>query len=127
MKKVLCVTLITICLLYVSIVSASILSDPIFDTVDTTLGSTKTAYFQAETFDKHDISVTAVKLYIKNSDNTWSFVKNLTPPSYVAEYSRYYNSNKNYSSHIGSGTYKLYVTYNADGHTISRYSNTQTY
>ena len=68
----------------------------------------------------------ACKLYKKNGSK-WNFVCSLPVPDTEAEDTILYDASADYSSYIGSGTYRIYTTFNADGHSISRYSNTRTF
>ena len=56
----------------------------------------------------------------------WVRISTLTPPSLVVSGTAYTYS-ANYSSNIGTGRYRVWVTFNADGHTKTFCSNEQTY
>jgi len=74
-----------------------------------------------------DISVYSVKLEVKNSNGTWSFVSWLSSPAGATNVV-FYNSNKNYVSSCTKGkTYRISATFDADGETVSRTSNEATY
>ena len=60
-------------------------------------------------------------------DGKWEFVKHLTPPSYIGSGTSYYNQTVSYASEIGSGTFRVAATYNADGHAIAAYSPERTF
>lgn len=103
-------------------------ADSEFASATTVLKSTKQVSFRAITNNvKSSISVTACWLEKENSDGSWSTVCTLTPPSVVSENSFTYSATMDYSSYIGTGTYRIQATYNADGHTITRCSNERTF
>jgi len=107
--------------------SAARLADPLFESVTTNLLSAKVASFSAMTNEvQNRIAVTRCMLYKKNGA-AWIYVRDLPTPSEVGMNTLLYGSAMDYSGYIGSGTYRLYVTYCADEHSISRYSNTRTY
>ncbi len=111
----------------ISLSFAEIFADDVFNNVSTTLTSSKTASFSAETFNNQSsIKVTRVRLYRQNG-NYWILIGDLPVPTDEATNTNLYGATKNYSSDIGTGTYRLLTTFTADGHSISRYSNTKTY
>ncbi len=88
----------------------------------------KDATFVGKTYEKKSaISVTACSLEKKTGPNTWSFVCSLTPPPDVCENTHAYSAMANYSKDIGTGTFRIKATFDADGHTITRYSNERTF
>lgn len=103
-------------------------ADSEFASVTTVLKKTKQVSFRAVTNNvKATISVTACWLEIENDDGTWSTVCSLPTPSFVASETFAYSTTVDYSEYIGTGTYRIRATYNADGHTITRYSNERTF
>lgn len=60
-------------------------------------------------------------------DGKWEFVKHLTPPSHTVSGSMIFTVTVPYASEIGSGTYRVAATYNADGHAIAAYSGEKTF
>lgn len=103
-------------------------ADTEFDSTATVLKSSKSVSFRATTFElKDSISVTACWLEIKNSDGTWTTVCSLPVPSAVGTETISFSTSKDYSSYIGNGTYRVWATYTADGHSISRCSNERTF
>lgn len=128
MKKAIFVSLLLVIVLSVNeFASASILSDPVFESATVNLASTKSVSFCADTFYlQSSIRVTSVKLY-KYNGTTWSFVSSLTAPTDEATATRMYDSSKDYSGSIGAGTYRILATFCADGYSISRYSNIRTF
>ena len=112
----------------VGIATAAILADPVFESATTNLKSTKNATFYAETSSvQSSIKVTRVRLYKQNSNGTWSYVRDLPAPTHEATNTMLFGATNDYSLYIGTGTYRIYTTFCADGHYISRYSNTKTY
>lgn len=117
----------TIAILFVGIAVAGTLADNVFDYGATTLSASKTASFNAETIlPAASIKVTRVQLF-KKIGNVWMYIRDLPIPSDEAANTSFFSANYNYSDYIGTGQYRLYVTFTADGHDMSRYSNTATY
>lgn len=103
-------------------------ADSEFASITISLKSSKQVSFRAIANDiKKQIKVTACWLERKNADDTWSNVGTLTPPGVIAENAFTYSATVNYSSNIGSGTYRVGATFDADGHSVSRYSNERSY
>lgn len=71
--------------------------------------------------------VTACWLEQKNNDGSWTTVCSLAAPSVVSQNDFSYSATMDYSSEIGTGTYRIRAVYNADGHAITRYSNERTF
>lgn len=128
MKRVIAAILSIISiLLIVCTAYAGTLSDPVFDSATTTLTSIKKASFSVETSSPQaSISITSVELYVM-SGGAWTYVCNLPAPTKVGTNTKTFSATMDYSSYIGTGTYRLYTTFCADGYSISRYSNTRTY
>ena len=103
-------------------------ADTEFNSATTLLKSSKQVSFRAVTYNvKSSISVTACWLEQKNDDGSWTTVCSLNTPSAVSQNDFSYSATMDYSSEIGTGTYRIRATYNADGHTITRYSNERTF
>ena len=101
-------------------------ADLVFQNANATLCSGKYIVFSALTYDEADsISVTSVRLEQK-VNGSWSYVTNLACPSSQSSCIRY-NQTKYYTSEISTGTYRVVVTFCADGHSITRTSNERTY
>lgn len=99
-------------------------ADSEFSSVTTSLKSTKQVSFRAVTYNlKSSISVTACWLEKKNNNGLWTTICSLEVPSDVSEDDFSYYATMDYSSKIGTGTYRIRATYDADGHAITRYSN----
>lgn len=127
-KRIIVVLFVLIILSNVTYINAETQSDSVFVYVSTTLNNTKSASFSAVTYeDKNSISVTSVKLYKKNSNNVWEFIQELPLPTNATTTTRTYSATQNYSGYIDSGTYRIYTTFCADNHDLSRYSNIKTY
>ena len=83
----------------------------------------KSVFTATTTFQFNNLSVTSCVLQMK-SGNTWINSQTLTPPSTTASQRYTYSAEKTYSLNCVSGkTYRLKAIFNADGHTITRYSN----
>lgn len=103
-------------------------ADSEFGTVTTVLKSSKQVSFRCVTYStKKCISVTSCWLEIKNSDGSWSYVCSLTPPATVLTNTFAYSATVDYSEYIGNGTYRVWATYDADDHSVTRCSNERTY
>ena len=78
-------------------------------------------------YDVYDrISITDVWLE-RMVNGQWVYEKALTPPSYVAINMFDYGAEVDYSEDIGNGTFRVGFTVDADGYSISRYSNSRTF
>ncbi len=103
-------------------------ADSEFASITTSLKSSKQVIFRALTSNmKKSISVTACWLEKKNADDSWSTVCTLSAPSTIASNAFSYSATMDYSSQIGTGTYRIRANYNADGHEVTRYSNERTF
>ena len=128
MRKMLSVFVLMLLISSYTLISrAEILSDPVFDSISVTISTSKTVIFDATTFEEHSsIEITRVRLYKKIS-NVWTYQGDLPLPTNVSVMSDNIYATADYSSYIGTGTYRLYTTFSADGYNVSRYSNTRTY
>jgi hypothetical protein len=128
MRKILSVFVLMLLISSYTLISqAEILSDPVFDSISVTISTSKTVIFDATTFEEHSsIEITRVRLYKKIS-NVWTYQGDLPLPTNVSVMSDNIYATADYSSYIGTGTYRLYTTFSADGYNVSRYSNTRTY
>lgn len=103
-------------------------ADTEFVSATTTLKTNKEVTFRSVTYGTKDkLSVVACWLEKKNTDGSWFYVCSMTPPSTVCTNTGAYYASKDYSNYIGTGTYRVWATYDADGHRISRCSNERTY
>jgi len=88
--------------------------------------SSLTTAFSATTKQNcESIKVTSVVLQ-KKSGSTWSNNKTLTAPTKEATNTKVFKASADYSGKAGVGTYRLKVVFNADGVTVTSYSNEQT-
>lgn len=102
-------------------------ADLYFDSASAFLASDKLVVFDCITYARYErISITSVWLEQK-IDGKWEYVKPLTPPSYVAINLPCYGAEVSYRNDIGTGTFRVGFTVNADGYAISRYSNSRTF
>lgn len=102
-------------------------ADSVFDSATVSLKSTKKVKYDCATYGtKEVLSVVACWLEEQESDGTWSEVCNLSCPS-AGSNTFSYTREMDYSSIIGSGTFRIGATFNADGYRITRYSNSRTF
>lgn len=101
-------------------------ADLVFESATAALCSGKFVVFTALTYDIADsVSVTSVQLEQK-VDGNWEYVTDLACPSEQTSCFRY-SQTVYYTSEISTGTYRVVVTFCADGHSITRTSNERTY
>lgn len=102
-------------------------ADSEFITTSASLTTRKSVTFSCSTFQKKSsISITACWLEQK-TNNVWNKVCDLEAPSTVSHDMASYVAVMDYSSQIGTGTFRVGFTVDADGHAISRYSNERTF
>lgn len=98
------------------------LADDVFDATKVELSPSGRVKLYCVTYEnKESIKVTACWLE-KEVGGEWEFDCSLTPPSEESHNTNGYAASFNCSSSIGSGTYRLAATFNADGYEITRYS-----
>ena len=98
------------------------LADDVFDATKVELSSSGRVKLYCATYEnKASIKVTACWLE-KKVGGQWKFDCSLTPPAEESNNTNGYASSFNCLSSIGSGTYRLAATFNADGYEITRYS-----
>lgn len=98
------------------------LADDVFDATKVELSSSGRVKLYCVTYgNKESIKVTACWLE-KKVGGKWRFDSSLTPPAEESKNTNGYAASFNCSSSIGSGTYRLAATFNADGYEITRYS-----
>ncbi len=129
MKKIIS-TLIVVCILFSSVALAAEITpyaDSEFMRASASLTTMKTVSFTCVTYQtKQCIHITKCWLQQKVSGR-WVKVCDLDAPANVAEGSIYYGAFMDYASKIGTGTYRVGFTVDADGHAITRYSNERTF
>ncbi len=102
-------------------------ADLYFASATAFLATNKQVTFDCTTNDIHNkIRITNVWLEQK-VDNNWVTVKSLAAPANVAQNTISYVAVADYSSSIDTGTFRIGFTADADGHTITRYSNSRTF
>ncbi len=103
-------------------------ADSVFYSAYITLSTRKDATFVGSTYHKQkEISVIACSLEKKTGAYSWMQVTILTPPEDICRDTYSYGSLVSYAEEIGVGTYRIKATFDADGHTITRYSNERTF
>lgn len=102
-------------------------ADEVFSSITITLASTKKTTFECVTKDFCDsIKVTSCSLY-QYVDGKWKYIKSLPKPDGESKDDFFYSSTVDYSDYIGTGTYKITATFNADGHPATRSSNERSF
>ena len=127
MKK--CVILLVVCMFMTSTCAfAAINADPVFVSASITLTSGKLVVYSANLYgDKESISVVSADLYREVAPDDWEFVCSLPVPSHVAHNVSSYGAYVDCSEYIGTGTYRVTATYDADGYQITRNSNERSF
>lgn len=101
-------------------------ADLVFQDANAILCSGKFVVFTASTYDvSGSVSVTSARLEQK-VNGTWSYVTDLSCPPSQTSCLRYMQT-EYYTSEISTGTYRVVVTFCADGHSITRPSNERTF
>lgn len=127
-QRILCIGLIFI-VLAPTVVAEEIApySDEVFNILTASLSSTKTVTFNCVAGSvQGSIKMTNCWLQQKNG-TSWTKVRALEVPTVEAKNSLAYGAYMDYSNEIGSGTFRIGYTMNADGHTVTRYSNERTF
>ena len=102
-------------------------ADSYFNAASAFLAHDKLVVFDCVTYDIYD-RITIPLVWLEQDINgQWIYVKTLPPPTYVATNTMAYGAEVSYSSYIGSGTFRIGFTVDADGYSISRYSNSRTF
>ncbi len=131
MRRFISITLLCVMILTSSISLAEEITpyaDLVFHNASISLSTRKDASFVGITYYKQkEISVTACSLEKKTGTDSWKQVTILTPPKDICTDTHAYNSLVSYAAEIGVGTYRIKATFNADGYTITRYSNERTF
>ena len=103
------------------------LADDVFDATKVDLSPTGRVKLYCATYENKDtIKVTACWLE-KKVGQDWEFDCSLTPPTEESHNTNGYAASFNCLSSIGSGTYRLAATFNADGYEITRRSTDVTF
>lgn len=102
-------------------------ADSEFSIATISLSTRKDATFIGRTnTEKTTISISSCWLEQK-SGTKWVYACDLTPPDHISTNTKYYSALTDYSSKIGTGTYRIGATFCADGHAINRYSNERSF
>lgn len=127
-KALLCIVIIVITIVPFAVAEEiAPHADDVFDAITATLTSTGGVSFNCATFDiQKSIKMTDCWLQIKTGTR-WSKVCDLEVPSKVVTNTFVYTDYMDYSDSIGTGTYRVGFTMDADGHTVTRYSNERTF
>ena len=105
----------------------SLQADTEFDYATPSLSTRKDVTYSAATYEeKKSLSVTSCWLEEK-IDGQWVYVCSLPAPEKVNTNAFGYTALMDYSAYIGKGTFRVGAVFDADGHSISRYSNTRTF
>ena len=102
-------------------------SDEVFDILTASLSSSKTVTFSCVAgATQKSIKMTNCWLQEKTG-TSWRKVRSLEVPTTEAKNTVAYYAYMDYSDEIGSGTFRIGFTMNADGHAVTRYSNERTF
>ena len=127
LNKLVCLALI-VCLTVLSTgtaVSEKKASD-VFESMMVSLTASKSVSFSAVAKTTAAcLSVSSCKLY-KFLGVSWHYVCDLPLPS-AAYNTMLYSAYMDYASYIGTGIYRIYVVFSADGNTDTQYSNQRTF
>lgn len=129
-KKIISTILVIIVLSSVALTAfAATLADEYFGSAGITLTTTEAGSFSATTnFIVGFIKVNSCWLQKWNGSN-WQYYCWLPAPSNIEYNTIGYGAYIDYSAYVPNdgGTYRIGAYYNADGHTIPRYSNSRTF
>ena len=129
-KRIISIIMVIIILSSITMAaSAAILADKYFDSATIALTTTEAGSFSAVTnFIVGFIKVNSCWLQ-KWNGSSWQYYCWLPAPSDIDYNTMLYGAYMDYSSYIPNdgGTYRIGVYFNADGHTICRYSNSRTF
>ena len=103
-------------------------ADEVFHRASATLYSDKWITYNCVVYDDAvELKITSCWLQ-KKIDGSWVWQKSLPTGGIVGRNTDSIGYDVDYSSYItGAGTYRVGFTANADGHTITRYSNERTF
>lgn len=127
-KALIAALLLSLVLLNIAFASEIVpYADTEFSRATASLTANKTVSFSCMTIqEKEQIAITSCWLQ-KKANNKWSWAGSLEAPMTIATNTTLYAAVMDYSDKIGSGTYRIGFTINADGHAITRYSNERTF
>lgn len=102
-------------------------ADSEFMSATASLSDRKDVSFSCTTYEtKSSIKVTGVWLQRKE-DGKWKYERSLPAPSKEATDTIIYGALMDYSDKIDTGTFRVGFIVDADGHSITRYSNERTF
>lgn len=127
-KALIAALLLSLVLLNIAFASEIVpYADTEFSRATASLTTNKTVSFSCVTIrEKEKISITRCWLQ-KKTNNSWTWAGALDAPTTIATNTTLYAAVMDYSDKIGSGTYRIGFTINADGHAITRYSNERSF
>ena len=130
MKKFIGIVMVLILVACTSIAiseAADIMADPVFHSASAMLSTRKDVSFDFSTTSTVSYIMTTRCWLQKKTGNYWIWVKELEAPDEIATNTAFYGAFMDYSADIGTGTYRVGFTAEADGHSITRYTNARTF
>lgn len=131
MKRLISVVLIVILWacsnIAVSETADIIMADPVFHSASAMLSTRKDVSFDFSTTSTVSYIMTTRCWLQKKIGNYWIGVKELEAPDVIATNTAFYGAFMDYAADIGTGTYRVGYTAKADGHSITRYTNSRTF
>lgn len=130
MKKlvtILLILILAICTCVATSETAVVMADPVFHSASAMLSTRKDVSFDFSTTSTVSYIMTTRCWLQKKTGNYWIWVKELEAPAVIATNTAFYGAFMDYSADIGTGTYRVGYTAKADGHSITRYTNSRTF
>ena len=103
------------------------MADTEFASATANLTSRKTVIYTLTTYEDKNVLAIESCWLMKKVDGEWTFVCGLPRPDQRGSNTFSFATEVDYSSYIGTGTYRVAGMFNADGHMITRYSNERTF
>ena len=103
------------------------MADTEFARATANLTSRKTVIYTLTTYEDKGVLAIESCWLMKKVDGEWTFVCGLPRPDERGSNTFTFATEVDYSSYIGTGTYRVAGMFNADGHMITRYSNERTF
>lgn len=103
------------------------MADTEFARATANLTSRKTVIYTLTTYEYKNVLAIESCWLMKKVDGEWTFVCGLPRPDERGSNTFTFATEVDYSSYIGTGTYRVAGMFNADGHMITRYSNERTF
>ena len=127
LKRIITIAIVLVLLSVVSITYAQILEDSTFDSTNGRLTAQKKVIFSFTTMvEQPYIKIDSCSLE-KKINGRWQSVGALTPPSLIEYNTDTFGVTVDYSNDIGTGTYRVRFVPNANGHTLTCYTNSRTF